>query len=186
MAKKYGFIIGRFAPLTLGHEKLIKYALENVDVLLIFVGSADKKGTVRNPFDVNLRIELIEKVYKEEIENGKIIVKPLLDMTNENDYKNKKWGSYLLSNVSKYIIKEPYYFIYGEEESREEWFSNKDLEKINKLVIKRNKEDISGTKVRKYIVSGDKENFEKNTNKKIHEYYEKLREELLKIDEYIK
>lgn len=186
MVKKYGYIIGRFAPLTLGHERLINIALEKVDKLLIFVGSADKSGTYRNPFDIKLRIDLIEKVYKEEIESGKIVLKPLDDLTNEEDYLNKNWGKYLLDNVSKFLLEKPYYFIYGEEPTREDWFTKEELKNIRKVIVSRNKEDISATKVRKYIADGNQESFKKYTNKKIHSYYKILREEILKINEYKK
>ena len=186
MEIKYGYIIGRFAPLTVGHEKLIDFALEKVDTLLIFVGSANKVGTYRNPFNIDIRIKLINEVYEKEIKEGKIILKALNDLSTEDDYINKKWGKYLIENVEKNILEKPYYFFYGEEPSREKWFRKEDLKNTEKIVIPRSKDSISATKVRDYIANGDKNNFEKYTNKKIHKYYEKLKEELLKIEEYKK
>ena len=65
MKKPYdvGLIVGRFQMLHNGHEKLFNTANKLCDRLLIFVGSAQEMGTIRNPFDVNTRIEMIKEVY---------------------------------------------------------------------------------------------------------------------------
>ena len=82
---KNALIVGRFQPIHIGHMKIIDIALRVADKVLIFASSSDKVGTVRNPFSVEYRIKLIEKVYSKEIEEGRLQVLPLADLTNEND-----------------------------------------------------------------------------------------------------
>ena len=185
MGKKYGYIIGRFSPVTKGHEKLIEYALTKVDVLLILVGSADKKNTFRNPFSIETRMRLLTKIYKKEIENKQIILAPLNDLTEETDIQGGKWGKYLIQNVEKILKIKPDYSIYGEEESRKYWFNKEDVINIEDIILKRTEEDISATKVREIIAKNDYENFKKFVNSKIYEDYNDIRNELLKTKEYL-
>jgi len=52
--KKYdiGLLVGRFNVFHIGHKSLADLALTMCNKLLIFVGSAQEKGTLRNPFCV--------------------------------------------------------------------------------------------------------------------------------------
>ena len=52
---KFGLILGRFNPLHIGHEYLINYALSKCDILLIFIGSANKNLSLSNPFSYEER-----------------------------------------------------------------------------------------------------------------------------------
>ena len=52
----HGLLIGRFQPFHLGHLNAVEYALKNVDILWIVVGSADKSHEYRNPFTAGERI----------------------------------------------------------------------------------------------------------------------------------
>ena len=90
-----GVLVGRFQHIHIGHEKLINIGLSLCDKLLVFVGSADKIGTIRNPYEVEYRIELISRLYKKEIDEGRLIIKPINDLTNEND---------LTPCLGKYVI----------------------------------------------------------------------------------
>ena len=54
---KRGLFIGRFQPFHLGHLKDIKRAIQEVDELVIGVGSSNEECTKENPFTVEERIE---------------------------------------------------------------------------------------------------------------------------------
>lgn len=41
----YGVFIGRFQPLHIGHEAVIRSALEKVDTLIVLIGSARQART---------------------------------------------------------------------------------------------------------------------------------------------
>ena len=47
---KFGVYIGRFQPLHIGHEHVIREALSKVETLIIVVGSAYQARTPVNPF----------------------------------------------------------------------------------------------------------------------------------------
>ena len=56
-----GFYIGRFQPFHEGHYAMVERISEEVDELVVGVGSADQSHTVRNPFTAGERIMMITK-----------------------------------------------------------------------------------------------------------------------------
>lgn len=56
---KLGIVIGRFQPVHIGHITLIKQAIKQSQHVLIFLGSSFEPSTVKNPFSVQQRSELI-------------------------------------------------------------------------------------------------------------------------------
>ena len=66
--KKYnlGLICGRFGPIHKGHQSIINTSIERCDKTLIFVGSAQESGTLRNPFSADFRTDLIRKVFPDK------------------------------------------------------------------------------------------------------------------------
>ena len=87
MTYDYGVFIGRFQPLHEGHQRVIDTALEQVDKLIILVGSANHPRTIRNPFTFGERRDFLLANYPEEIRDNRIIIKPLNDFL----YRNTHW-----------------------------------------------------------------------------------------------
>ncbi|WP_226005454.1 nicotinamide-nucleotide adenylyltransferase [Natrinema salinisoli] len=56
-----GFYIGRFQPFHNGHRSMVEKIAEDVDELVLGIGSADDSHTVRNPFTAGERIMMITK-----------------------------------------------------------------------------------------------------------------------------
>ncbi|PSQ40707.1 nicotinamide-nucleotide adenylyltransferase [Halobacteriales archaeon QS_9_68_42] len=56
-----GFYIGRFQPFHEGHYAMVERISEEVDELVVGIGSADQSHTVRNPFTAGERIMMITK-----------------------------------------------------------------------------------------------------------------------------
>jgi nicotinamide-nucleotide adenylyltransferase len=56
-----GFYIGRFQPFHEGHSAMVDRISEEVDELVVGIGSADQSHTVRNPFTAGERIMMITK-----------------------------------------------------------------------------------------------------------------------------
>ncbi|ELY74810.1 nicotinamide-nucleotide adenylyltransferase [Natrinema pallidum] len=56
-----GFYIGRFQPFHNGHRSMVEQIAEDVDELVLGIGSADDSHTVRNPFTAGERIMMITK-----------------------------------------------------------------------------------------------------------------------------
>lgn len=185
MSKAYdcGLVVGRFQTLTIGHEYLIESALRLCDRLLIFVGSAQEYGTERNPLNVNTRIKMLREVYDDD---KRVIIQPLVDLTNENDI-SEDWGKYVLENCKRYIYKNPEIFVFGNDTNKGScWFSDKDLQNTSQLIVNRNKIPISGTKLRELMVYGDIKRSEWMSwvNPKLHKFYEEIRSELMSVPFY--
>jgi nicotinamide-nucleotide adenylyltransferase len=60
-----GFYIGRFQPYHEGHHAMVGRISEEVDELVVGIGSADQSHTVRNPFTAGERIMMITKTLVE-------------------------------------------------------------------------------------------------------------------------
>jgi nicotinamide-nucleotide adenylyltransferase len=56
-----GFYIGRFQPYHQGHHEMVRRITEEVDELVLGIGSADQSHTTRNPFTAGERIMMITK-----------------------------------------------------------------------------------------------------------------------------
>jgi len=56
-----GAFIGRFQPPHDGHLSVVERIAEEVDELVVGIGSADKSHTVRNPFTAGERIMMLTK-----------------------------------------------------------------------------------------------------------------------------
>ncbi|PGF15378.1 nicotinamide-nucleotide adenylyltransferase [Natrinema sp. CBA1119] len=56
-----GFYIGRFQPFHNGHRSMVEEIANDVDELVLGIGSADDSHTVRNPFTAGERIMMITK-----------------------------------------------------------------------------------------------------------------------------
>jgi nicotinamide-nucleotide adenylyltransferase len=56
-----GFYIGRFQPYHQGHHEMVRRITEEVEELVLGIGSADQSHTTRNPFTAGERIMMITK-----------------------------------------------------------------------------------------------------------------------------
>lgn len=163
-------LCGRFQDFTIGHQSLVNTALSMADRILILVGSSQEVGTERNPYDVGTRISMIKEVFPFD----NVIVKPIADLTNENDI-TPEWGKYVLKHVKQYIYKLPELMIYGNDDSRSGWFDKEDIKNITEIIVSRNKINISGTEVRRLMLLDEREEWFKYHDVKLHKYYDKLR-----------
>ena len=75
----YGVFIGRFQPLHRGHEYIIREALDRVEHLILFIGSANIARDPRNPFTFAEREQMLRGVFAYEMAQGRLIVLPLDD-----------------------------------------------------------------------------------------------------------
>lgn len=63
---KYGLLVGRFQPLHLGHELVIREMMALGLIPIIGVGSAQESGTERNPYALHERMAMLDLVLPEE------------------------------------------------------------------------------------------------------------------------
>ena len=175
-----GLICGRFQTFHKGHEKLVDTGLLLCDRLLILIGSAQECFTERNPYNLTTRESMLKEIYGD---NPNIMIYGISDMTNENDICTE-WGRYLLNHADKYIYKNPDVMIYGNDESRSQWFDKADLKNTTELILNRAELPISGTLLRELMLKNDRKAWMELVNPKLHKMYDRLRNELLTVPYY--
>lgn len=172
-------LCGRFQIFHSGHESLVDVALKMCDRIIILVGSAQEVGTERNPFDVHTRIQMIKEIYPQD----NVIVKPLSDLTNEDDIR-PEWGDYVLENTKLHVYKIPELMVYGNDEARSKWFNPESIKDVTEIIVPRSRLPISATMLREALLKDDKETWFKYHNPKLHKYYDMLRGKLLAVEFY--
>jgi nicotinamide-nucleotide adenylyltransferase len=78
---KRGLYVGRFQPFHMGHLSAVKAVLEDVDELVIIVGSAQYSHTVANPFTAGERLVMIRLALQEAgLDSSRVWVVPVPDV----------------------------------------------------------------------------------------------------------
>lgn len=93
MTKEFGTLvfIGRFQPLHLGHEKVIREATKKAKEVIVVVGSSFGPRTSKNPYTFDERKAMIKTVFPEE--NVKVL--PVSDYP----FDDNKWVSAIQKQV---------------------------------------------------------------------------------------
>ena len=113
--KKVAIYIGRFAPLHNGHIETIKYCNEKYDETVVFVGSKNKRRTIKNPFPV----EMIEDWIYETFEKYRIKIKSI----NDYLYSDNKWIAQIEDYIYSYYNKDEYeFYIVGHEKDSSSYY----------------------------------------------------------------
>lgn len=179
---KLGFMLGRFQHIHIGHELMINKAINSCEKLIILVGSEQESYTKRNPFNVELRMKMMQEIYGN---CRNIAIHSIPDLTHENDH-SVEWGRFVLENVAKvsYQGTTPDLMIYGNDEERNSWFDPDDIIGISRLIINRGMIEISATKMREYLINNNFWKWSQYANPKIHYMFDELRKELQNSDGY--
>lgn len=97
---KRAVIIGRFQPPHKGHLEVIGQILDEVDELVIGIGSAQESHTLENPFTAGERVLMISRALTEEgINTSKVHIVPIPDIHN-----NAIWVSHVCSLCPPFSI----------------------------------------------------------------------------------
>lgn len=92
-----GLYIGRFQPYHLGHQEVLKKISQEVDEIVIVIGSAQESHTPENPFTGGERMEMIYAALSEVGLRERSVVTPLQDIQ-----RNSVWASHLRSMVPRF------------------------------------------------------------------------------------
>ena len=133
-------IIGRFQPFHFGHLKLIEWAADSVDYIIIGIGSSQESHTWDNPFTAPERRKMIKRSLK-TFRNYNIYEIPDVD----NDFI---WVSHVKRIVPKFDV------VYTNGELEKRLFSEAGFEVRTTPIFKRDL--YSGTEIRKRIANGEK------------------------------
>ncbi len=173
-----GIIVGRMQHIHKGHEKLINIGLSLCDKLLLFLGSANSKTSSRNPYSYEYRKYLVEKIYKDEIESGRLIICPLNDLEDSTSL-TPEWGEYVLSSAKEILGKRPNCIIYGKDKDIFKCFAKETVKNLSEVYVDRNSLVISATQMRKFLIEDNYNEWKKYANEKIYSEYQNLREKLI-------
>lgn len=101
MAKAdFGVFIGRFQPLHIGHEHVIRQALDQVKHLIALVGSANVARDPRNPFTYDERVAMLRSAFRMEVAEGRLIV----DRLDDHLYSDTAWVTEVQRRVSAIVL----------------------------------------------------------------------------------
>ncbi|MDR2873210.1 MAG: nicotinamide-nucleotide adenylyltransferase [Methanobrevibacter sp.] len=138
-----GLLIGRMQPFHNGHFQVIKKAFEEVDELIIGIGSAQLSHTVKNPFTAGERILMIKKSLIEEgFDINKIYLIPLTDIMNHN-----LWVAHVET------LTPPFNKVFSGNSLVQQLFSESGY-KLNTHRLF-NREILSGTRVRQMMITNE-------------------------------
>ena len=160
-------ILFRAQPFHNGHMSIVKKAyLDSIThkcPLYIFIGSANKYNTMRNPLHVAIRRTLIEQslieegvITVEELFNnsGLIHIVELKDLSDEAN-NTHSWGEYLFHSIIRYTNDSDITFWYTDNPAiMLSWFGPAEAEHIRYKFLPRT-DDICATKVREAILKQD-------------------------------
>lgn len=179
--EKVGIFLSRMQPIHNAHLWMIENALKENEKVLIMIGSANKRGTERNPLDIRIRRKLVEEALKEKFGKNygeKIKIMELPDWSSEKNNTDTEWGRLIYYNVvSNMDVKEFSYYCSEEPELIKGWFDEYLKERINFRFSSRDNQfnGLSATKVRKAIVEGDVEYIDLYCPKCVRENIETLK-----------
>ncbi len=169
-AFQLGLLVGRFQTFHTGHEMMIQTALEVCERVGVFIGSSQESGTAKNPFSYDTRVKMLRAVFGRQIE-----IYPLPDIGVGN---NGKWGDYVLRSAKLCFGSVPGLLVSGKEERRIDWFDSAQGVAVAELYIPKTI-DISATKMRQFLIDGDRESWQRYTGEKLWGSYEELRRAVL-------
>ena len=140
---KRGVFVGRFQPVHNGHLEVIKRIVEDVDELVIVVGSAQYSHRLDNPFTAGERITMIRKALeKEGIQLSKIWIIPVPDV-----HQHALWVSQIVGYSPKFDV------VYANEPLTSRLFIEAGFKVKPMPLIKR--EVYLATEIRKRMIAGE-------------------------------
>ncbi len=135
------FFVGRFQPYHLGHHEVIKHVLNEVDELIIGIGSAQESHSIENPFTAGERVLMIVRALEELNVKKRVYVIPLEDI-----YRNSLWVSHVCSMVP------PFEVVYTNNPLVYRLFKEAGFKVRHTKMYNRN--EYQGTEIRKKMIEG--------------------------------
>lgn len=96
----FGVFIGRFQPLHIGHEHVVREALTKTKHLVVLIGSANVARDPRNPFTYDDRVAMFQRSFAYEIAQRRLIVAPL----NDHLYSDAAWCAEVQRRVKAIVL----------------------------------------------------------------------------------
>ena len=141
---KRGIIVGRFQPFHKGHLEIIKKVIENIDELIVIIGSSQYSHKLDNPFTAGERNTMIRNALKEEnIQLSKIWIIPVPDV-----HQHALWVAQIVGYAPIFDV------VYANEPLTSRVFIEAGFKVKPMPFIKR--DVYSATKIRNHMINGEK------------------------------
>uniref|UniRef100_A0A7J2TH77 Nicotinamide-nucleotide adenylyltransferase n=1 Tax=Archaeoglobus fulgidus TaxID=2234 RepID=A0A7J2TH77_ARCFL len=154
-----GLFIGRFQPYHLGHHEVVKSILEEVDELIIGIGSAQESHSLENPFTAGERVLMISRALEELGVKKKVYIIPLEDI-----YRNSLWVAHVCSMVP------PFDVVYTNNPLVYRLFKESGFRVLKPKMV--NRTEFHGTEIRRKMLEG--EDWEKYVPKAVAEVIKEI------------
>lgn len=92
--------IGRFQPFHVGHESVIRFALEKAHQVVILIGSENEARSIKNPWTFEEREHMISSLFKFEISTDRIVIGGI-----GNHGSDDRWASDVRAEVA-YLLRQ--------------------------------------------------------------------------------
>ena len=136
-------VVGRYQPFHKGHLKVMAEVLDDVEHIIIGIGSAQYAGSAENPFSYEERRSMIERSMKMEgIDASRYSIHPIDDIHNY-----PKWVAHVKECVPHFDL------VYTRSELTSRLFGEAGIEVREPCLYDR--KIYSGTGVRKRIIEGE-------------------------------
>ncbi|RBQ22571.1 Nicotinamide-nucleotide adenylyltransferase [Candidatus Methanobinarius endosymbioticus] len=143
MKEKRGLLIGRMQPVHNGHIQVIKKTFEEVDEIVIGIGSAQLSHTTRDPFTAGERVMMITKTLSENnVNSAKYYIIPIQDIQ-----MNAVWVSHLK------MLTPPFKKIFSGNPLVQRLFEEENYKIAKPPLFEREK--LSGTEVRRRMIADE-------------------------------
>lgn len=136
-----GIYLGRFQPYHLGHHEVLKQIVNEVDEIIVGIGSAQKSHELDNPFTAGERVLMVVSALMDF--DIKHYVIPIEDVQ-----RNSLWVSHVKSMVP------PFDIAYTNNPLVIELLKEANVEVKESPLFKRN--SYSGTEIRRRMLKGEK------------------------------
>ena len=157
---KRGVFVGRFQPFHKGHLEVVKKIEQEVDELVIIVGSSQYSHRLDNPFTAGERITMIRKALEETgIQLQRIWIIPVPDV-----HQHALWVSQIVGYAPKFDV------VYANEPLTSRLFTEAGFKVKPLPFIKR--EIYLATEIRKRMLAG--ENWKELVPKSVAQFIEEI------------
>ncbi|MCQ2970275.1 nicotinamide-nucleotide adenylyltransferase [Methanobrevibacter gottschalkii] len=142
MNKVRGIFIGRMQPVHNGHMQIIDKILEEVDEIIIGIGSAQLSHSLKNPFTAGERVVMLNQALAERgVDPSRYYIIPMQDINF-----NALWVSHVK------MLTPPFSIIYSGNQLVKQLFSEEGFEVRQPPLYDRLR--LSGTEVRTRMIEG--------------------------------
>jgi nicotinamide-nucleotide adenylyltransferase len=135
-----GFYIGRFQPYHDGHHSVVERIADEVDELVVGIGSADQSHTTQNPFTAGERIMMITK----SLQDLDLVTYPV---PIEDLNRNSVWVSHVQSMSPSFEV------AYSNNPLVVQLFEEAGVEVRRSKMF--NRDVLEGSEVRERMIDGD-------------------------------